>query len=182
MASHFLLFNFLKSSACSGEIILKSCYFRRIILLKSHCKEGAMMLLRKMESLIEDYLQSGSKKILLIDGVCNVGKNLQHRVQKVRRERPSQITLLCSSRTVWRIAKQCSFKPGDNALIYQRDTAAGISYQCSKTTKGSGLYCSPLSFSRPISMTQNNCGQGGSTMLSHKNTKNANFLFIVDMQ
>ena len=33
-----------------------------------------MMLLRKMESLIEDYLQSDSKKILLIDGVCQVGK------------------------------------------------------------------------------------------------------------
>ena len=33
-----------------------------------------MMLLRKMESLIEDYLQSDSKKILLIDGVHQVGK------------------------------------------------------------------------------------------------------------
>ena len=79
-------------------------------------------------------------------------------------------------------SEACSFKPGDNALIYERDTAAGISYQCNQTTKGSGLYCSPLSFSRPISMTQNNYDQGGSTMLSHKNTKNANFLFVVDMQ
>ena len=33
-----------------------------------------MMLLRKMESLIEDYLQSDSKKILLIDGARQVGK------------------------------------------------------------------------------------------------------------
>lgn len=33
-----------------------------------------MMLLRKIESLIEDYLQSDSKKILLIDGVRQVGK------------------------------------------------------------------------------------------------------------
>lgn len=32
------------------------------------------MLLRKIESLIEDYLQSDSKKILLIDGVRQVGK------------------------------------------------------------------------------------------------------------
>ena len=30
-------------------------------------------------------------------------------------------------------------------------------------------------------MTQNNYDQGGSTVLSNKNTKNANFLFIVDM-
>lgn len=30
-------------------------------------------------------------------------------------------------------------------------------------------------------MKQNNYDQGGSTVLSNKNTKNANFLFIVDM-
>ena len=30
-------------------------------------------------------------------------------------------------------------------------------------------------------MTQNNYDQGGSTVLSNKNTKNVNFLFIVDM-
>ena len=30
-------------------------------------------------------------------------------------------------------------------------------------------------------MTQNNYDQGGSTVLSTKNTKNVNFLFIVDM-
>ena len=30
-------------------------------------------------------------------------------------------------------------------------------------------------------MTQNNYDQGGSTVLSNKNIKNVNFLFIVDM-
>ena len=32
-----------------------------------------------------------------------------------------------------------------------------------------------------INHSENYSGQGGSIMLSHKNTKNANFLFIVDM-
>ena len=42
--------------------------------IEKSLQRGAMMLLRKMESLIEDYLQSDSKKILLIDGAHQVGK------------------------------------------------------------------------------------------------------------
>ena len=36
-------------------------------------------------------------------------------------------------------------------------------------------------FSAYFNRHKNNYNQGGSTMLSNKNTKNANFLFIVDM-
>ena len=39
------------------------------------------MLLRKIESLIEDYLQSDSKKILLIDGVRQVGKPIAQSIE-----------------------------------------------------------------------------------------------------
>ena len=42
--------------------------------LEKSLRGGATMLFRKIESLIEDHLQSDSKKILLIDGVRQVGK------------------------------------------------------------------------------------------------------------
>ena len=43
-------------------------------LLEKSLQGGATMLFRKIESLIEDHLQSDSKKILLIDGARQVGK------------------------------------------------------------------------------------------------------------
>ena len=51
-----------------------------------------------------------------------------------------------------------------------------------KQRKAVGYIVARCLFLDLFSMTQNNYGQGGSTMLLHKNTKNANFLFVVDMQ
>jgi hypothetical protein len=42
--------------------------------LEKSLQGGATMLFRKIKSLIEDHLQSNSKKILLIDGARQVGK------------------------------------------------------------------------------------------------------------
>ena len=42
--------------------------------LEKSLRGGVAMLFRKIESLIEDHLQSDSKKILLIDGARQVGK------------------------------------------------------------------------------------------------------------
>lgn len=42
--------------------------------LKSHFREVATILFRKIESLIGTHLRSDSKRILLIDGVRQVGK------------------------------------------------------------------------------------------------------------
>ena len=52
---------------------MKSHKFKTKICLKSHFS-GIFMLYRKIEKIIEEHLQSDSKKILLIDGARQVGK------------------------------------------------------------------------------------------------------------
>ena len=65
-------------------ISLKSQIFYANILLKSHLFRGDGMLYRKIATVIEQHLQSGSEKIMLIDGARQIGKTyiIRHVGQK----------------------------------------------------------------------------------------------------